>query len=616
MKKNIIILLFMLLIFNACESEKKNIQIAQNTCSENQIIQKEKIFQYIKNIEKIVKKNGCEIISVYDNIIESKEFSLLKKIENNSTLEKKMFLLLSKENKLFLLMNKDKTIRDTIIRNCLNNHFIENFIYIVDKKIKNEDKYLIEKDTNYLNYFLLASLYSTNKKEAIELYLELKSHISIELIPLFALIVNAIGEDYNFYELIENFSNLQNYLSINSLKELITYPQYFAYFLYPKKEIFYKGTISSYQLKKLQQSIQEKVVFLYEEMIEDNRYLKNINQSEYALLTIQYIYPYLLEQSRVDIDDFKLLFSYLVKKEYIFELFEKDKCSDKTEENFAVFGQNNIENMIKLLKKEKEFTFDLFYKLKDSEKKMTSLFYIANSYKNLTEQEWIIFKNLLETLPNTFMDKLYFIQRIEQSGYFRNISTQKDYDVEIDSKYSKKYKKYKYVLLTSYPLQNDQSLFELSLDKNLTDKVLQQSLVDLIGKNKKSLEKHEFTKGEKIFGNIEKLETVTTVISIGLVPFTGGLSLTTVAFKVVIKKGTKKGAKYIKNKIINLIKKKIKNKENLILKKVEDNMLEKIRKKVKVVNKTAKKIIKKKEKILNFFYPNNFKIKQVCKEIN
>jgi hypothetical protein len=45
-------------------------------------------------------------------------------------------------------------------------------------------------------------------------------------------------------------------------------------------------------------------------------------------------------------------------------------------------------------------------------------------------------------------------------------------------------------------------------------------------------------------------------------------------------------------------------------------MLEKIRKKVKVVNKTAKKIIKKKEKILNFFYPNNFKIKQVCKEIN
>jgi len=545
------------------------------------------------------------------------------------------------QRELLSIFSKDETLQSIIIDNSLNHSFIEKLNYLVNKKLHKKENYQIEKDKNYFNYFLLASLYAKDNKDTLQLYSELKSNISIELMPSFTLIVNSVGKEYEFSELLKSFVTLQKELSIDSLKELITYPQYFAYFLYPKKETLFQGTISDYQLKEIQKHIQEEVIFLYEEMFEQNRYVEGIKQMDYALLTIQNIYPYLLEQPTIEIDKFKSLFGYLIKKGYLFELFDKDKCSNETEENFALFGQKNIESMIKLFDKERAFTFNLFSELKVDKHKAVALFYIANAYKNLNELEWNIFKDLLSTLPDTFSNRLSFIQRIEQAGYFRNISIQKDYDVRISSKYSEKNQKYKYILLTPYPLQSDENLFEKSLHSTMPNKILQESLVDLIGKNKKQLEKHEFTKGEKIFGNIEKLETVTTVVSIVLVPFTGGLSLSGVALKVIIKQGTKQGVEYIKKriiktiinelqedtdaeikyltkKILKLVDEKITSKNAKELKALKEQLskIEIIKKSVKKADKELEKIIKKKEKTLSFFYSNNLKIKQICKEKN
>ena len=616
MKKNIFILLSILLLFNACQVNKKELLTDQISCSQEQLLQKKDISQYIDNIELSVNQNGCEIISLYHYLIQTKKIDILDNLEKNSILQKELLSLFSEKSVLYPLVSKNENFKDLIIQNSLHNGFIKNFTYLINKKLYKKDISLIEKDNSYLNYFLLSSLYAKDKKETLELYSELTSSISIELLPSFTLIVNSVGKDYSFNELVENFTNLEKELSFDSLKELTSYPQYFAYFLYPKKETFYSGAISSYQLKEIQRNIQQKVIFLYKEMFEQNRYTKGVVQINYALLTIQNIYPYLLEQYSVEVDEFKSLFTHLIKKDYLFSLFEKDKCSDKTKENFAVFGQKNIENMVKLLKKEKEFTYNLFYELREQKNKTISLFYISNLYKNLNEVEWKIFKNLLKTLPDTFANRVYFIQRIEQSGYFRNISIQNDYDVEIESQYSRRDKKYKYILLTPYPLQSDKSLFEMTIYSNISDKVLQESLVDLITKDKNRLEKHEFTKGEQIFGNIEKLNNLSTAISIGLVPFTGGLSLTVVAIKEVVKggvkQGTKKGVKYFQKKIVKLIKNKLKNGE------AKDKLtnIEKLEKVVKITKKATKEISNKKEKVLSFFYSNNLKIKQICKENN
>ena len=123
-----------------------------------------------------------------------------------------------------------------MLENSINDVFLENFTYIVKKKLHKKELKQISKNNIYLNYLLLPSLYATNPKESIKLYSQLKSSISIKLMPSFGLILSSVGKDYSFKELVENFSTIEKTLSNDAIKTLAEYPQYFAFLLYPKKE--------------------------------------------------------------------------------------------------------------------------------------------------------------------------------------------------------------------------------------------------------------------------------------------------------------------------------------------------------------------------------------------
>lgn len=622
-----LVLLVLLLLYNGCDDEKiKKTKVSTfkfKTCKKEYNLHKDIISPYMIRIKESISSEGCDVIPVYSAIIKSKNFDILDELEENPKLLKQLKKLSSINSNLSVLLFKNETIKKIVLTNSLNEKFLENFTYLTKKRLQKSLIRKIEKDNNHLNYFLLASLYAKDKKESLKLYSKIKSSVSIELMPSFSLVLSSIGEEYEFSELLENFSILTKELSTDAVKTLAKYPQYFVYFLYPSESSLNMGIISSDKLKEVQKSIQKEVTYIYKKMFNKYRYKKGINQIEYALLTIENIYPYLLDNPTLNYYRFTLLFQKLIDNGYILSLFQGDKCSNTTQENFAVFGQGNINKAIGLLKNEKQFSQKLFYNFKDQNYSINSFFYVANAYGNLNKKEWEIFKELLETLPYQYDNKIVFLQRIEQSGYFRNIVERKDYKEYIDSEYGQNNPKYKYILLTPYPSQVDRTLFNAVLETDINNNLLQKSLVDLIAKNRDELETHEFIKMERFFGNVDKLETVATVASIGLVPFTGGASLSYVAIAVA-KKATKevgkKGFKYLRRKIAlqsrKLINKSIR-KARVVRKSIDNKIGVSNRNKIgKTADSidTALSIVAIVGSASIFFDSNSLKTKQICQE--
>ena len=612
------ILVFLFLIFISNTSQAKTLD-----CLKEYTLHKDIISKYMIRIEDGISSQGCDVIPIYSTIIKAKKFDILDEIEENPELLgqlKKLFLV---NSNLSILLFKNETIKNLVLKNSLNEKFLKNFTYLSKKRLQKNQIRKIEKDSNYLNYLLLASFYAKDKKESLKLYSKIKSSVPIELIPSFSLILSSIGSEYDFSDLLENFSLLSQNLSLDAVKTLATYPQYFVYFLYPSKSSLNMGILSSDKLKKVQKNIQNEVIYIYRKMFNKYRYKKDINEIEYALLAIENIYPYLLENPTLNYKKITLLFQKLIDKGYMLSLFQKDICSKTTEQNFAVFGDGNINKAIGLLKNEKKFSQRLFYNFRDPNYSIISFFYVANAYGNLNKKEWGIFKELLETLPYKYDSKIIFLQRIEQSGYFRNIVEKKDYKEYIDADYGNSNPKYKYLLLTPYPSQNDRTLFNAVLETDINNNLLQKSLVDLIAKNRDELETHEFTKMEKFFGKVDTLDNIATVASIGLIPFTGGASLSYVAVAVAkkaTKKAGKKGFRYFRKKIAlqsrKLINKSIK-KSRVVRKSIDNKISDLTQNKIgKITDSidTALTVTTIAGSASIFFDSSSLKTKQICQE--
>lgn len=424
----------------------------------------------------------------------------------------------------------------------------------MEKALHREDVYKIKQNNNYLNYYILSAYYTKDKKESLKLFTKIKDSISLELLPSFVFILSAIGEEYKFDILLTSFTAIQKELSTDAIKKLANYPKYFIYLLYPQKVDLDIGVISNYKLEKIQQDIQKKALFLYQAMYDKYRYRQGINQLDYALLSVEYIYPYLLEQYKVNYDDFTNIFNMLIKKGYFITLLTNDKCSNDSKINFAIFGRNNILNVSNFFRDEQRVANKLFQELKD-DKAIFPFFYVVDFYNHANQKEWELFQELLNSLPYEYRKRIAFLKRLEINGYFRNTIEQDDYKDKVFAENGTTYPKYKYILTTPYPSQDDPSLFKQILYTNISDTKLKDSLLELIRKDTDELATHtfttfdKFTRGTEILNNIDDTLFVVAIIS---APFTGGVSLSYVAIsatKKAVKMGAKNGFKAMTKKV-------------------------------------------------------------------
>jgi hypothetical protein len=512
------------------------------------------ISKYLIRMEDDINSNGCQVIPIYSSIIESNKLDILDSLEEDETLIKKLLKIFYINDDLSAFLFQNNSLKKIILKNSINEKFMENFAYLLKKSLHRKDIQNIKGDNSYFNYYILSAYYSKDKRDSLKLYKQMRESISLELLPSFTFLLSAIGDDYKFEDLLENFTTIGKELSTNALKNLVQYPQYFVYLLYPKEVNLNLGMVSSYKLKEIQRDIEQKTLFLYKTIYEKYRYEQGVNQVNYALLSLEYIYPYLLEQYSIDYDDFRNIFSRLIKKDYLITLFTQNKCSNNSKINFAIFGQNNIINISKFLKSEKKLSRKLFQELK-SDKAIFSFFYIVNFYNNSNEKEWKLFGELLKKLPYDFQYRVALLKRLEKNGYFRNIIMEDDYKDKVYASNGTAYPKYKYILTTPYPSQNDFSLFEQILTTNISDKELKNALLELMQKDTNELATHTFTAFDKFSRGAEiaeKIDTAFLAIAIISAPFTGGVSLSYVAIstaKKAVKMGAKKGFSAMRKKV-------------------------------------------------------------------
>jgi hypothetical protein len=146
------------------------------------------VSDYIVRMEDDIKNEGCSVIPLYSAIIQAENFDILDEIEENPKILQHLKKLSSINSNLSTLLFKSKTIKKIVLTNSLNENFLENFTYLTEKKLQKSEIRKIERNNNYLNYFLLASRYGENKRESLKLYSKIKSSVSIELMPSLSLI--------------------------------------------------------------------------------------------------------------------------------------------------------------------------------------------------------------------------------------------------------------------------------------------------------------------------------------------------------------------------------------------------------------------------------------------
>jgi len=495
---------------------------------------------------------GCSVIPLYDYLVKNDAIKLMDVMDENPQITEYILKLFSNKS-ILKILNQNKLIKELIFSNDTNNGlFFKNFSYLIEKKYNSAITKQINMNPIYLNYYILPSIVAKNSKELYKYYNSLK-RLNLQELKLFSSVYGVLGNDYRFSDLLQNFSRLKKRLSSHQLEQLVFYPQFIAYFLYPSKEdMNFNGDEKTF--RKKQKEFQELTISIYKSVYQYYRTRSgnvqanisgNVQANIYALLTVKEIFPYTVENYN-NYYEIGKLFDLLVKQGFIANLWGQigDKCKKTTRENlFAVFTENNLINLLTLKAQENDLYKQIIYY--SSKKEIQIPIYVANSYTKLNAKEWKVFKDLILHLNGTMYKNVWRVGQLDSIGYFSAINQMQDYnqfiikDDDVDK--GKSTSKYKFILLTSYPSDYDLNVITYLDNGNI--KQAKENLTKLYRISKNDLETHNFTTFEKGMAMANTADNVITVVAILAAIPTLGASLGAEAAYKVSMEGLKYGGK-------------------------------------------------------------------------
>ena len=517
-------------------------------------------------IESQIDLYGCKVVKVFDTLLKENAQGIMDAVDENPQLMREV-VKLYKHREFVKLMNTNSVTKELVDSNADNPLFLKNLNYLIQKNYNSANRKKISSDLTYLNYYIFSSINAKTTDELKKYHHALKK-LSLDELKAFAFIYGTIGDSYDFSLLLENFSTLKKKLTPKQLNLIIQYPQYIAYFLYPsQEEMGIKGDDKF--IHKKQQQYQKMIVSFYQSMYKHNITQDSEASNNIALLTLEEIQPYVVSYPQKYYEIEKLLV-VLSKQNFLNQLWAQieNRCNkDKKKKVFAIFGDSNLNNLLKLKKDENDLYKHLLYSSSE-EKSISSLFYVSNVYAKFTSIKWHIFKDLLYTLPTPSYDiymNSFVLKELDNIGYFDKVIRSKEYNrfVENDEDVAngKSTAKYRYILLTSYPSDQDSSAFQyiganrFFIAQNNLDKLYRLSIDEL--------ETHNFTTFEKSMSYLNKADWALTGAAVVAAPFTGGTSLLYIVGKTATKQTGKIAAKkgmmwYAKKISIKLANKSIK----------------------------------------------------------
>ncbi len=482
---------------------------------------------------------GCKVIPIYAFLKDTNNIELMDAIDENPTILEPLFTLFKNKNILELIV-KDERLKTILIDNAENKKFLSNMNYLFKKELNTYRINRIRRDSDYLQYFILAAANAKNDKQLMKYYKELQN-ISVDKIDALAFVSFALGNSYKFDYLLKNFFTLKKNLSSKQLTELVQYPVEFAYFLYPSKEDM--NLPYGVNLYEKQKQFQKLIINIYTTAYAHYA-SSNEDENEMALSIVKNIYPYIVSQPNYN--DIQNLLDGLIKEDFISDMYTSDDpCSDKSQDNYAnLFGGDNLKDILRFKREQP----NLYKELLDSEsqsKNIISLFYISNIYNTFSKDKKDIFFNLLNDLGSDKYETSIVLKQLENIKYFDDVVKIWDYNQYVkasdDDLGGMSAPKYKFILTTSSYSQESPSVLDYLLENKIDE--AKKSLHYLYGKRISELEDHRFTTKEK---TINFANNMSNVIDAGLFVsgfFTFGTGWAALAAKDSAKFAAKKGAK-------------------------------------------------------------------------
>jgi len=525
-----------------------------NLCPDEVALYHETVSQYAVRMLDTVKRHGCQAIKVY-SILTDDGFGLLDMLEDNPEAMSQAIKLFSISEK-FNEAIKGNSEAIKILRYIMQDRNYNLTTNLFSLLRRQKSFRILRQNKNALYYYFLASLIASQTGDRSDrIFKELKITFNLKQI-------DTVTKVYLLLSLSQQYDNSKETLySTDRLLKLIKKaiislgdryvkemsPEDFLYFIPPSTNtIANAANFSHSEIVKCQNDYLDILVKTYKLLV--NRY-----NAQVAIKIIEHLSPFVLNALLYQHNKEQII-SYLefeLQSQHFRELLQLS-CEQNQQDRdrilarfFSMYapqdrhgnpiggGEKNLAIIAYFFTKYRVVAERLMSSKISLPLYITAMSYIPSIYLKLSKVQRRVFDDLLLNLtPHIGINASFLIKLYNDTGYFRWITEDpsfKKYICPEDQKLGSPAPKYKFILLTPYPGDNDPSIFEsamsgfdgINIERINIDTV---NLAALYKKNIEELAKHNFVVLEKFGDFYNKADTAINVVSILAIPLTAGLS--------------------------------------------------------------------------------------------
>ncbi len=560
------------------------------SCPDRYSTHEDSVNNYSVRMEEDVQKFGCGVIDVYALLAEDN-------IEIVETLEKDEFMMAA-ASEIFMdipglvpAIKKDPTVLESILLTAKADETAFLKLKEVLSTMGRFELKRIARNSRYFLYTLSAMMMASDEATPDEIkHLTRRLQKKVALRDIDTYMFLSI-ESFKLYPKA-SIEKRMGYVDITfttigkkTLRRIQPYKHYLIYFLPPDtSHIDESQNLSRNELDKIQSDYVSLMSFVFDDFAE-------IKKPEFGLFMAEMLSGYILDALRYHDNSRNEIREYLYyqfRSDLFCAMFSNyDPCDQNIKEqmnDFFVMYSPADENTGEVLSEAKG-NLGLIAKWFRSGGKnymdsvqpdnwryfAQAMCYLPKIRDSLSGSQVRVFEDLLLDLSEDFVTNgLFVIWLFQKTDYFKWVSEGTDALAIIkhnpDVYMGCSAKKYKFILLTSYPKDRDPSLFQrFAQNEKIIVEVLVEEIQNLMTMNKVELEEHNFTNAEKRWALAEVIidttDNVILVVSIATVPFTAGASTTVVAmmaarksakiaakkaYKTLAKRGLKSGRRLVK----------------------------------------------------------------------
>ena len=407
------------------------------------------------------------------------------------------------------------------------------------------DSRQLRRNSSYLLYYLLASAMADKDTQSDDIEFiarKLKKKVSVESISALAMLYwqsIIVYPNANPEYWMRAAENALSSLGPKTVKTLAPHKERLAYFLPPtENDIPESQNISARELQKLRQDYMYLIVYVYKE-------ITRLYSTPYALKVIEYISPAVLEALRFhhNKSEIKAYFNYEFRANIFSNAMNGGVCQtgsgDEGLKNFFIMyspydngnpvpgTQGNLGLIAKWFAEGKLRQY--IDEARDVNGYIYSMSLLPQIYFGLSQNQKIVFLDLLFGLStNLTLNAQIIIALNNTTGFFSWIENRPDVFLKVshnpDISFGESARKYKYILLTSYPKDDSPSILHSFDGRSISSKGLNHMMNMSIAE----LETHNFTDIERYIDTAvtvyEIAEWTHDAVWIATIPLTLGAS--------------------------------------------------------------------------------------------